>query len=404
MGETWERGLIRDRNGNYKACTSNVAAILTHRNEWRNVIALDAFAGVIVKRKAPSWDSDTCPEIDEPGDWTHEDTLRTSVWITREYNVAVPSFFVDEAVQIVAARYVTHPIRDWFQELKWDRKARIDDHLIRLAGAEDTAYTRAVTKNFFLGAVARIMRPGEKVDTMLILEGEQGIGKSTWFRTIASEGWFLETTFDIGSKDGYQALRRKWIVEMGELDALNRTELSKFKQFITAVKDSYRPPYGRNVVDFMRQCVFGGSFNPNGGGYLKDVTGARRFNPVIVKTIDLRAVRAEREQLWAEAVFRFRQGEKWHMRDPRMLKAAAEEAEARRQTDPWEHHIRLWLEDHKREKNGVTTEEILTKALEMPKDRQGRGEQMRAAMALRAIGWDVVRQDQKGARRYFPEI
>jgi putative DNA primase/helicase len=399
---SWESCLLKNKQGAYLPCTSNVTAILTHTKEWRDVLTYDAFAGEIVTRKVPPWCEDTVPEKPAPGDWTHEDTIRTCVWVTREWNCPVNATTVAEAVQIVARLSTIHPVRDRLNETKWDRKARLDTHLIRCAEAPDTLYVRAVTKNFFLGAVARVMQPGEKVDTMLILEGNQGIGKSTWFRLIAGEEWFLETSIDIGSKDGYQALRRKWIIELGELDSLNRGEVSRVKQFLTAVKDTYRPSYGKSMIDFPRQCVFGGSVNPDGGGYLKDGTGARRFWPVPVGKIDLKAVREERAQLWAEAMFRYRQCEKWHLRDPRLLKAAADEAEQRRQTDPWEEHFAHWLQEHARVVKGVTTTEMMSRALDMPKDRQGRGEQMRAAQALRAIGWDDIRQNHDGQRRYHP--
>ena len=404
MGQArWDTCLLKNKQGAYLPCTSNVTAILTHRDEWRNVIAYDAFAGVVVKRRSAPWLEDTAPEDDALGDWSREDSLRTVVWVTREYNCPVSSSIVDEAVQVVAARYVIHPLRDWLIEQKWDRRARCDDFLIRLAGAPDTPYVRAVTKNFFISAVARILEPGCQVDTMLILEGEQGIGKSSLVRILAGDAWFLDTAFDIGSKDGYQSLRRKWIIEIGELDSLTRAEVSRRKQFISAVKDSYRPSYGRGIIDFPRQCVFVGSWNPDGAGYGKDVTGDRRSQPVtLTRKVDLKAVREERAQLWAEAVFRYRKCEKWHLRDPRVLKAAAAEAEERRQADPWEHHFRTWLKSNPHIKRGVSIEKMLTEAIAMPADRQGHGDHIRAARALRAIGWSVVRRGTDDMRRYFP--
>lgn len=399
----WDTCLLKNKQGAYLACLNNAVAILTHRNEWHNVIAYDAFAGVVVKKKPPPWCDDTAPEDDSLGDWTKEDSLRTVIWITREYNCAMPTYVIDEAVQVIAARYVVHPVRDWLNELRWDRKARIDNFLVRLAKAPDTPYVRAVTKNFFISAVARIFKPGEQVDTMLIVEGNQGAGKSSMFRALASDPWFLDTVFDMGSKDGYQVLRRKWIIEMPELDALNRAETSRRKAFISSVKDTYRPSYGRSPVDFFRQCVFVGTVNPDGVGYGKDVTGDRRSQPVEIKSVDLKAVREERTQLWAEAVVRYRKCESWHLRDPKLLKAAAKEADMRRQTDPWETYIRTWLEERPhRRTQGVTTEELLKRALKMLPDRQGRPEQMRAGHALRAIGWTVVRRVTDGTRRYYP--
>jgi putative DNA primase/helicase len=399
----WDTCLLKNKQGAYLPCLSNAVAILTHRDEWHNVVAFDAFAGVIVKRRPPPWCEHTAPEIDGLGDWTHEDSLRAAVWITREYNCPVHSSVVDEAVQVVAARWAIHPVRDYLNAAPWDRKVRIDDLLVRVAGAADTQYVRAVTKNFFLGAVARIMRPGEQVDSVLILEGAQGIGKSTMLRILASDKWFLDTVFNIGSKDGYQALRRKWIVEFSELDSLGRADISRVKAFVSSVKDTYRQSYGRAASDFLRQCVFAGTVNPNGAGYLNDTTGARRFWPVtLTHKVDFKTVREERDQLWAEAFARYRKSELWHLRDPRLLKAAAQEAEERRERHPWEAHFRKWLGEHSRTKHGVTIEELLTKAVDMRKDQQGHGAQIQAGKALRAIDWTVVRRGTDDSRRYFP--
>ena len=400
---SWDTCLLKNKQGAYLPCLSNAVAILTHRDEWHNVIAYDAFAGVVVKRKPPPWFEDTAPEVDALGDWNRDDSSRANVWITREYNCPFPTHLIDEAVEVVAKRWVIHPVRDWLTDLTWDRKPRIDDFLIRIGGAADTAYVRAVTKSFFLSAVARILKPGEKVDTVLILEGEQGIGKSTLLRILASDDWFLDSNIDIGSKDGYQILRRKWIGELGELAALGPAGIAKAKQFISAVKDTYRPSYGRQAIDFLRQCVFVGTVNLDGAGYLTDTTGARRFWPVTLHTkIDFKAVRLERAQLWAEAVYRYRKCEPWHLRDPKLLKSAAQETEERRVRDPWETTIRGWLKVHTRTERGVTTEELLTKAVDMALDKQDRTSQMKMAQALRSIGWTIVKRCADGTRRYFP--
>ena len=407
MEADWSSRLLKNKRGEYTPCIDNVRLILTHRREWRNVLTYDAFAGDVVARKLPPWPDDVMPENAEAGDWTRGDTIRTCAWITQEYNFAPQPYMVDDAVRIVAETATVHPVRDWLVSLKWDRKPRVDDWLIKFGGAEDTIYTRGVGKNFLLGAVARVVAPGSKVDSMPILEGPQGIGKSTLLRVLTGEQWFLETSIEIGSKDGYQALRRKWIVELGELDALTRSEVSRVKQFLSASKDTYRPSYGRSMIDFNRQCVFAGTVNPEGGGYLKDGTGARRFWPIPVTKIDLRGLKAVREQLWAEAIFRYRKCERWHFHDPRMLKAAAEEAEERRQQDPWEPIIAKWLDSPDRahlRTEGVTTSVIMRRALQMAPERQGRGEAMRAASALRAIGWGKTARGHGEERRYRPEV
>lgn len=400
----WETRLLKNKQGAYLPCLANATAILTHSKEWRNVISFDAFAGVIVKKRPPPWPDDLKPDEDGGGDWTQSDSARAAVWLSHEYQCSFYSSVVDEAVQVVAERWQTHPVRDYLNATPWDRKPRVDDFLVRAAGAPDNLYTRAITKNFFLGAVARIMRPGVQVDTVLILEGAQGAGKSTLLRALASDAWFLDTVFNIGGKDGYQALRRKWIIEFSELDALSSADLARVKAFISSVKDSYRPSYGKTAIDFPRQCVFAGTVNPNGAGYLNDTTGARRFCPVTVGKVDLKMVRAERDQLWAEAFARYRANEKWHMRDDKLLAVAAVEAEERREADPWETHFREYLNMNRAlyRKHGVAITDLLTNAVDVPKERQNRAAQIQAGKALRAIGWSRVHRGTDDVRRYFP--
>jgi len=309
-------------------------------------------------------------------------------------------------VQLVAERWKFHPVRDYLNsdEVKWEKKPRVDDFLVRVGGAPDSIYTRAITKNFFIGAVARMMRPGAQVDTVLILEGPQGAHKSTMLRTLAGDDWFIDTVFNIGGKDGYQALRRKWIVEFSELDALSTADLARVKAFISSVKDSYRPSYGKTTIDFPRQCVFAGTVNPNGAGYLNDTTGARRFCPVVVSNIDLKTVREERDQLWAEAYARYKQTEKWHLRDEKILAIAAREAEERREPEAWETHFKEYLHLNRAlyRKSGVTITDLLTNAVDVPKERQNRAAQILAGKSLRAIGWTKIVRGADDVRRYFP--
>jgi putative DNA primase/helicase len=405
----WDTYLLKNKQGAYLPCLANAVRILTHRKEWRDVIALDAFAGVVVKKKPPPWTADIKPDTEDNCDWTQSDSARAAFWLSDEYLCSFYTSVIDEAVQLIAETKKFHPVQEYLRDVhgahnQWDRKDRIEDLLIRVAGAPDNVYTRAVTKNFFLGAVARIMRPGAQVDTVLILEGAQGAGKSTFFRTLASDEWFFDTVFNIGGKDGYQALRRKWIVEFSELDALGSADLARVKAFISSVKDSYRPSYGKTTIDFPRQCVFAGTVNPNGAGYLNDTTGARRFWPVTVGKVDLKTVQEERDDLWAEAFWRYGKNQKWHLRDEKLLAAAALEVEARRESDPWETHFREFLHMNRGlyRKHGVTIPTLLTEAVDVTKDKQNRATQIQAGKALKAIGWTRIERGSDDVRRYFP--
>lgn len=404
----WKSGLLR-KGGKTGApllpCVTNTTAIFSHDEAWRNVLAFDEFIGDIVTLKPPPWPDDVAPDKASLGVWTDFDTDQANNWLGREYGITAHPSVIRSGLHIAAMRRMIDPLRDSLTELKWDRKSRIDKLFITYGGADDTPYVRAVGKNFMIGAVARVLSPGCKLDTMPILEGDQGIGKSSFIRVLASEPYYLEATLEMGTKDSYQMLRRKWIIELGELDALSRSEVARTKQYITQQVDTYRPSFGRATIDFKRRVAFIGTINPNGGGYLKDETGARRFQPIFMRYVDLAALARDRAQLWAEAVFRYRKCEKWHFADPKLLAAARQEAEDRRQQDPWEPLVAAWLATRKASViiRGVTTHSILSDCLQIPVERQTRSEEMRCATILRVCGWTDVYRDstQPDRPRYY---
>ena len=165
-------------------------------------------------------------------------------------------------------------------------------------GVPDSPFVRAVGAKWMISAVARIFKPGCKADCALILEGLQGLGKSTAARVIA-DPWFSDEIAEFGSKDAAMQLSGVWVIELAELDSMNRAGVDVVKSFISRSNDRFRPPYGRRVTEVRRQCVFVGTVN--GNDYLKDETGGRRFWPVQCESIDIDALRRNRTQLWAEA-------------------------------------------------------------------------------------------------------
>jgi putative DNA primase/helicase len=265
------------------------------------------------------------------------------------------------------------------------------------AGARMTLGSSA---KFLISAVARAERPGCKVDTVLILEGPQGAQKSTLVRTLCSDSkWFLETQADVSGKDALQQLRRRWIVELAELDALSRGEMAKVKAFFSTQVDTYRASYGRHARDYPRQNVFIGT--TNAAAYLRDETGARRFWPVRVGAVDIPKLVEMRDQLWAEARARFVAGEPWHV-DSRALVAVFErEQESRYQGDPWEASVAAWLMSPghpQRRRDGVSTADVLA-SLGIETGRWTRPDEMRVGAILRRLGWGFVAQaSREGAR------
>jgi predicted P-loop ATPase len=210
-------------------------------------------------------------------------------------------------------------VRQYLDGLVWDRVPRLDHFAHRYLGvrldpddqtykARTSDFQRAACACWFISAVARIYQPGCKVDHVLILKGPQGGLKSTVFATLGGE-FFSDDIADLGSKDASLGATGAWIIELAELAAMARPEIEKIKSFISRSKDRFRPPYGKHNIEVPRQCIFGGSVNTD--HFLRDDTGNRRFWPIECGEIDIEGLRRDRDQFWAEAVVRFRKGEKW---------------------------------------------------------------------------------------------
>jgi predicted P-loop ATPase len=179
-----------------------------------------------------------------------------------------------------------------------DGKQRLDHWLTKYIGAEETPYTHSIGRSALIGAVARIRNPGCKVDTVPIIEGKQGLGKSSAAR-ILFDPWFSDELADLGGKDAAMQTQGAWLIEISELDAMSRSEVSRIKAFVSRATDRFRPPYGARVIESPRSCVFWGTTNSD--TYLKDETGGRRFWPIKAGRIDVNGLAAARDQLWARS-------------------------------------------------------------------------------------------------------
>ena len=261
--------------------------------------------------------------------WRDADDAQARAWMDEHYgNFSERNFKV--AFTKAAEDRIFHPVRDYLNSLpEWDGECRIDSLLVRCLQADDTPYVHAITRKLFTAAVARIYRPGTKFDSVLVLDGAQGIGKSSLFRMLAGDRYYAETLSltDMSDKTGSEKLQGVWFVEIGELAGMKKADIEKVKAFLSTTDDQYRVAYGHWVESHPRSCVIIATVNGE-RGYLRDITGNRRF--WIVKCRQKESVRrfsfteAERDQIWAEAKYYWKNGEKlWLEGD---LLAASEEA------------------------------------------------------------------------------
>ena len=304
-----------------------------------------------------------------------------------------------QAVEAVASQNRVNCVTAYLDSLKWDGVTRVDTVLIDRFGSPDNEYVRAVTSKWFLSAIGRAYNPGCQCDYILILEGGQGFGKSKFLTKLCPiKDWFCDNIGEVGSKSQAENIEGKWIVELAELDAMNRAEVTAVKSFATRDIETYRPAYGRRSVTRPRACVFAGTVNPGANGYLKDETGARRFWPVVCANAAQPLDEQTRDQLWAEAVSRYKGGEITYIDQQRVVAMAEAEQSARRFEDEWVTKIKEWLEENPN-KTCVSTVEVLSDLFDIPTSKVDRGLQMRIASCLKEIGWVKRQHFDKIAKR-----
>ena len=289
----WHDRLIRTSKGYASACLENALVALKCAPGWRGVLHYDESALHVVAQVQPPW----APLRDVPFRWRDDDDVRTAAWLQR-HGIMVSKEIADQAIQTIAQDHPFHPIRDYLNGLHWDKVPRIDYWLTLYMSVEPSRYVAAVGAKWLIGAVARVFKPGCKNDTCLVLEGPQGLLKSTALRTLAGSG-FADEIADLGTKDAALQLRGVWIIELAELDAIGRAEASRIRHSPGRTTSRYRPPYGRHPIEVPRK-VFAGTVNHD--DYLGDETGGRRFWPVVrCGKVEIEDLRQYRDQLWAEA-------------------------------------------------------------------------------------------------------
>jgi predicted P-loop ATPase len=374
-------------------------ALLALREDARlmDLLAYDEMQrATILLRPVPSLNLDTAiEEMPRPVQDTDVTAIQELMQLAGLCRVSKD--VIHQAVDLRAKERAFHPVRDYLGNLKWDDTPRLDTWLTKYLGVQDSEYVQKIGKMFLLATVARIYEPGCKADYMLILEGPQGARKSTACAVIGGE-WFSDNLPDIRSagKDVAQHLNGKWLIEVAEMSALDKAEAAALKAFITRTTERYRPSFGRKEVIEPRQCVFIGTTNKS--AYLRDETGGRRFWPVLVGIIKTEALQADRDQLFAEAVNRYRAGDKWWPDAAFEIEYIRPQQDARYEVDAWEESISTFLERHIQPdgKKRTTITEVARSALHLDTPKLGTSEQRRIGNALDRLGWQRGKRSEDG--------
>ncbi len=340
--DSWTERLDTDSKGNTLPSIDNILVILNNDPLLKGRISVDTFSQKSVVFGDLPWRESAAPRRQWDGD-TDEPGLRW--YLEHAYGLSAKSN-ISDALALCARQNAVDDLQDYLNRLEWDGVPRLDTLFIDYLGARDEPYTRVVTRKALVAAVARAMQPGVKYDTMLILTGAQGMGKTTMLNKLALGKWHTDALHTFNGKEAAEIIQGTWIIEVGELSAFKWSDWGTIKQFLTQVTDRYRAAYGRSVQDYPRRCVFFGTSNDK--GYLRDITGNRRFLPLDVgiepsKKRIFQDLDAEVDQIWAEAVLRWRIGEQLFL-DKEMAKKALEEQETHREVSPMESAIIDFLE------------------------------------------------------------
>ncbi len=337
VDEQWQSQLSLKKNGQIKEDLQNLVLIIRHDPLLNGIAYNQHWDGIDVKDELP-WKQIKVG-------WSDADMSSLKVYLDKTYGIWSPTK-LKEALIAVASERAFHPVKDYLEGLPaWDGVKRVDTLLIDYLGAEDNAYSRAVIRKVLIAAVARIYAPGTKFDNVLILNGPQGVGKSTFFAKLG-QSWFSDslTLTDMRDKAAAEKLQGYWLLELGELAGIKKTDVETVKSFVSRTDDKYRASYGVNVESHPRQCVIVGTTNSE-TGFLRDITGNRRFWPVRVtanstkKAWELDCI----DQLWAEALTAYRAGEGVFLKGDEAQLAISQQADAM-ETDDREGLVREYLD------------------------------------------------------------
>lgn len=338
--EDWKKKLICDQRGMAVSNISNIVLILKNDERLSGIVYNEMKKSIEIKKEIPWADSNHI--------WTNVDFACFELFLEKEYGIYAPNKCQDALVAFLSETRRYHPIKEYLEGLIWDGEKRIETLLIKFLGADDNAYVRDVTRKTLVAAVSRVFNPGIKFDNMLVLCGTQGIGKSTLIRKLA-KNWYGDslTISDMKDKTAAEKLQGIWITELGELAGLKKMDVETVKSFISRSDDQYRAPYGLYVENHPRNGILIGTTNAK-DGFLRDITGNRRFWPVKLSGVKDKSVwdisDIEIDQIWAESKVLYDKGETLYLNEE-SEKLAYKEQCAAMETDPREGIIEEYLDN-----------------------------------------------------------
>ena len=424
----WRAKLKITEKGGIASCIENVVLILNGDPALAGRVALDQMANNIVALDRLPWRG-----VKDSSQWVDSDDAALRYYLEKKYGLSGKDKIFD-AVNVVAIQNAFHPVREYLESCEWDGQKRVETLLVDYMGADDSEYTRTVTRKVMAAAVARIYRPGCKFDNMLTLRGAQGLGKSSFIGLLGGK-WFSDTLTTVQGKEALEQIQGVWIMEVGELAGMRKAEVEAIKLFLSKRTDRYRPAYGRRLQEFPRQCIFIGSTNES--QFLRDTTGNRRFWVVDTPNAPRRDFWDDLtpetvQQVWAEAVAIYKAGEPLYL-SKEMEQIAREVQETYEEENPqvgivaeylerklpvgWDemdlYERRQWLEssaEGTEERQTVCSLEIWAEALGQSPDKMDRyaGKEVRDIMAKlhewKHQGGALITARPYGRQRHYRKV
>lgn len=396
----WRNTLACNGKGIPLDSRENVFIYLNNHPDMKGLIAFDEFSLRLVKTRPTPWDAPF--EGDMP--WDDNDSLELALWMAQVNDLSIRSMDnINHAVKLAAWRNKFDPLVNYLDGLVWDGKPRMQTWLTDYAGVLANEYSRIAGIMFLIGMVARAYRPGCIMRTMPVFEGVQYRGKSSIARILAGK-WFSDSPIELKGKDGFINIQGIWLQEIAEMGSFNNQEAPIIKAYLSSASDRFRSPFDKYARDYPRRTVFFGTTNED--QYLRDKTGNSRFWPFRteeVSSIDLEGLVLARDQLFAEAVHMFKQGERWHPTEQQQNELFSQEQSLREYDDPWEEKIAAWL--HTSTFYSTSVSEVLTDCLKIETGKQTNFNAIQVGKILTRLGWKKRRptegDDAKRPRKYM---